>query len=481
MLLVAAALLALAATGAPARSLPANVHPAVAALLATQPGGTVSLIVGKQAGATGLEAAAERLGARVTARWSFINAFAADLPVRAVPALAALPGVKMVLRNQSVATTARTPGGGTTTTTGAVNTANLLNAYNYSVRADKVWASGYDGKGVTVAVVDSGIASGMQDFGNRVLQTVKVNSTAIYAADRYGHGTHVAGIIGGNGALSGGNYIGIAPGVNLISVKFSDDNGTAAESDLVSALQWVYDNRAQYNIRVVNVSANAGAQSSYKESPTAAAVEQLWFAGVVVVVSAGNRGGAACAVCYAPANDPYVITAGAVTDAGTKSLTDDVAVAWSSYGTTLDNHIKPDVVAPGARIISLMSGSTLRDSYPTNAVDTSYFTMGGTSMSAPVVTGTVALMLQARPTLTPNQVKWLLMNTTRTYKSQPARTPGIIQADLAAFYSGTPGVANLGLTPSLLLNTVTNAIDYSNAMWANAMWANAMWANNLSY
>lgn len=477
-LVVTAVLLLLATLAVPsAPAVPVNIHPAVVALLNSRPSGNLSLIVGKQAGAGDVEAAAARLGATVTARWPFINAFAVDVPVGAVRRLAMLPGVKMVLHNRPVATTAKPGGSGS----GVVDTTNLANTYNFSVRADLAWEAGYDGRGVTVAIVDSGMNGGNADYGSRVMTTVKVNSLTATSADKYGHGSHVAGIVGGSGNQSGGKYIGIAPGVSLVSVKFSDDLGVASERDLVNGLQWVYDNRSQYNIRVVNISASAAGQTSYKESPTAAAVEQLWFAGVVVVVSAGNRGGESCSVCYAPANDPYVITAGAVTDAGTSSLSDDGPAAWSSSGSTRDGHVKPDIVAPGSAIVSTISNGTLTSTYPTNVVDNSYFRMGGTSMSAPMVSGVVALMLQKNPHWTPDQVKWVLLNTARTYKGQPRGTGGIVQADQAVLYSGTPGTANQGLTPSPFLDSSTGTINYSTAMWSNAMWSNAMWSNSINY
>lgn len=454
--------------------LPAHVHPLVAAAVRAQPDQTVRVIISRAPGADAAEEAAARLGARVTARWDFINAFAAEVPAGQVGALAQLPGVRAVLPNNRVETQ---------TGKKTVNDKNLVNAYNYAIRADKVWYNGYDGTGVTVAVVDSGISAasdGNSDFGQRLLGSAKFNSDAVYAADRYGHGTHVAGIVGGDGTVSRGKYIGVAPGVNLLNIKFSDDNGTAYEEDLISALQWVYDHRTRYNIRVLNLSSTIGTQLSYTESATAAALEQLWFAGVVVVVSVGNHGGEDCAVCYPPANDPFLIAVGAVDDNGTKDLSDDFMKPWSSYGTTQDGYAKPDVVAPGAHIVSYMPAGNLRD-HKSNVVDKYYFRMGGTSMAAPMVTGAVALMLQVNPDLTPNQVKWILMNTTRSYKEQIPGTPGIIQADAATFYKDTPGEANQGLTPSPLIDPDSGTIDYSNAFWSNAFWSNAFWSNSVDY
>lgn len=453
------------------RPIPANVHPLVMEAVRNNPHQDVSVIVGKVLDNVMVEEAATKLGARITARWNFINAFAAQIPGHKVPALALVPGVRVVLRDNPVEQQAS-----------AVDARNLENAYNYAVRADKVWDMGYNGYGVTVAIVDSGITDLKQsDFGSRVLRSVKSNSITMHAADRYGHGTHVAGIVAGSGATSDGKHVGVAPAANLINVKFSDDEGRGSERDLVSALQWIHDNRTKYNIRVANISANVGTTQSYRESAVAAAVEQLWFSGVVVVVSAGNRGGEACSVCYAPASDPFVITVGAVDDNGTRDLDDDSMKSWSSLGSTLDAHAKPDVVAPGSRIVSYMPLGNLRTSYPEGVVNRSYFRMGGTSMSAPVVSGVVALMLQINPELTPDQVKWLLMTTARTYQNQPADSPGIVAADKAAFYTGTVGRANQGLSPSPLLTGSSLTVAYTNVTWSNVIWSNTTWSNSITH
>ena len=211
-----------------------------------------------------------------------------------------------------------------------------------AVRADQLWNT-RQGQGVTVAVVDSGIAN-HPDLQGRIL--ANNNQTASpTTGDIYGHGTHVAGIIGGTG-----NRMGIAPRVNLINVKVSDDNGMSYASDLVDGLQWINDNRAAYNIKVVNISMNSAIAESYLTSPLCAAVEILWFNGITVVVSAGNNGGSGPVL--PPANDPFVITVGAADDMGTASLSDDVVASFSAYGTTEDGFAKPDLIAPGRNILS---------------------------------------------------------------------------------------------------------------------------------
>lgn len=454
-----------------------KVHPLILQQIKNNPEKVVKVIVGKKAGSQGVEEAAEKLGAKITSNWEFINAFAADVPGDKIAALAALPGV-MVVNKDSESSTSGKSG------EGEVDASIIENAYNMAVKADIVWEQGYYGDGVTIAVVDSGIASDRQDdFGERLMKSVRMNSSTLYASDKYGHGTHVAGIIAGNGDNSDGKYVGIAPRANLINVKFSDDNGNASESDLVDGLQWIYDHHEEYNIRVANISSTVSTQQKYTESAACAAVEQLWKAGIVVVVSAGNRGGEDNSTSYAPANDPFVISVGAVDDKGTRRLTDDFMKPWSSSGTTLDGFMKPDVVAPGAHIVSYMPGGDIKTQAPENIVDEKYFRMGGTSMAAPVVSGVVALMLERHPEWTPDQVKWILANSNRNYQNQPEGTPGVVDAEAAVFYDieygGNIGVANEGLTPSPFLDADSDTIVYDDMFWSNMFWSNMFWSNSV--
>lgn len=459
------------ATAKPAESHIALIHPGIMEAIQTTPDARLHVIVRKTSEAgNSVEDQATKLGAVITAKWDFINAFAAVVPANKMTELAKLPDVLLITQEQNVQSSH----------TSIVDSTSLTNAYNFAINADKAWDRGYNGTGITVAVVDSGIQPGT-DFDNHISVNVKFNSTANYMTDKFGHGTHVAGIIAGDGSNSNGKYIGVASGVSLINVKFSDDEGKASERDLVDALQWVYENRLKHNIRVVNISSSIGTKQSYRESAVAAAVEQLWFAGVVVVVSAGNKGGELCSTCYAPANDPYVITVGATDDRGTPSISDDLAKSWSSSGLTQDLHSKPDIVAPGARIVSFMPNGNLRDTFPQNVVDNFYFQMGGTSMAAPVVSGVVAMMLQAHPEWTPDQVKWVLTNTTRSYLMQPIGTPGIVNAEAAVFYPSVPGNANQGLLRSPFIDGATGMISDLTLSWGNISWGNISWGNNCNY
>lgn len=301
--------------------------------------------------------------------------------------------------------------------------------------------AGYTGAGIGVAVIDSGIRAGHPDLINfytgysRVVYSQSFIS-GLDANDQYGHGTHVAGIIGGNGYVSNGWMQGVASRVNLINLRVLDANGAGSDSAVISAIQRALQLKSTYNIRIINLSLGRPIFESYTQDPLCQAVEQAWKSGIVVVVAAGNDGRDnsmntdGYATITAPGNDPYVITVGATSTHDTDYTSDDTLTSYSSKGPTLLDHIvKPDLVAPGNRLVSLIaSGSTLDKAYPSNEVDPRlygsysstpyYFRMSGTSMAAPMVSGAVALMLQRIPYLTPDQVKARLMKTAT--KSYPA-------------------------------------------------------------
>jgi serine protease AprX len=335
-----------------------------------------------------------------------------------------------------------------------------------------------------VAVIDTGIAGGMPDFrspgssASRVIASAVTNPDARTPGDTYGHGTHVAGIIAGNGwARSSsdpvrGKYVGIAPDANLVSVKVSDDDGDATVLDVIYGLQFVVDNKAAYNIRVVNLSLESSAPGSYKTDPLDAAVESAWFKGIVVVAAAGNRGSAPDAVSYAPGNDPYAITVGAYDDQASLLDGDDSRPAWSSRGTTADGFAKPDIHAPGSGIVSTLApNSAFSRMCPSCVVDGQMIRAGGTSMAAPMISGVVALMLQYYPNLTPNQVKGVLKSTARTING---KYPAVEAYDaLKAVYYNRVSSANQGLTPNTLVDAATGDIDYTRSSWSRSSWSTA--------
>ncbi|MFN8490575.1 MAG: S8 family peptidase [Caldilineaceae bacterium] len=363
----------------------------------------------------------------------------------------------------------------------AIDTNKLVNVYSRVVHARKVWNEGpayLQGQGVTVAVVDSGIVK-TRDLDDRLIGKVNFNSAYHNAADRFGHGTFVAHIIAGSGLDSGGKYIGIAPKANLLNVRISDDQGISTESDLINALQWIYNNKAQFNIRVVNLSLNSTIQQSYNTSPVDAACELLWFNGIVVVTSAGNNGSAAL---YPPANDPFVITVGAIDDNGTVALDDDTLATFSAYGQTESGGVKPDLVAPGRNLIAMLPENknlTMGINHPDNWVATNYFRMSGTSVAAPIVSGAVALLLQDEPTLNPDQVKFRLMKTAN--KSWLGYDPVRAGAGALDIYAAVTGsstrTANTGVAVSNLLTTGTSGVLSLSVNWSSVNWSSVNWSS----
>jgi serine protease AprX len=285
---------------------------------------------------------------------------------------------------------------------------------------------GLDGTGIGVAIIDSGVTSWHDDLGaERVVHFRDFVGQQPSAYDDYGHGTHVAGIIAGNGYDSDGGRTGIAPGASLVVLKVLDAGGDGYISNVIAALDYAVERRSQFNIRVINLSVAAGVHESYTTDPLTLAARRAVEAGITVVTAAGNfglnaQGQAQYGGITAPGNAPWVLTVGAASHNGTVSRTDDIVAPFSSRGPTyIDKVAKPDIVAPGVGIESLAdSSSSLYSAHPAarlwGTVDTvtpPYLSLSGTSMAAPVVAGTIALMLQANPALTPNLVKAALQYT----------------------------------------------------------------------
>lgn len=302
---------------------------------------------------------------------------------------------------------------------------------------------GLDGAGIGVAVIDSGITAWHDDLttqgtGQRVAAFVDLVNGRASAYDDYGHGTHVAGIIAGNGLDSDGRRAGIAPGAHLVVLKALDANGGGRVSDVIAALEYVDVNRQALNIRVVNMSVGAGVYESYTSDPLTLATRRLVEHGVVVVAAAGNagkdpQGYTRYGGITAPGNAPWVLTVGASSHMGTVRRADDTIGAFSSRGPTgYDWGAKPDLVAPGVGIESLSDPRSAfyssKSAYLLDGTVPSayrpYLSLTGTSMASPVVAGTVALMLQANPALTPNAVKAILQYTSQQYRGYDALTQG---------------------------------------------------------
>ncbi len=285
---------------------------------------------------------------------------------------------------------------------------------------------GLDGSGVAVAIIDSGVANWHDDLGSEtVVHFVDFVANLFAPHDDYGHGTHVAGIIAGNGYDSGGARRGIAPGAKLVVLKVLDASGDGHISNVIAAIDYAVEHRARFNIRVINLSVAAGVHESYMTDPLTLAARRAVAAGIVVVTAAGNLGRSASGSLQqggitSPGNAPWVLTVGATNHQKTVARGDDTVAPFSSRGPThIDGLMKPDLVAPGVAIESLAdAGSTIYELNPgarlRGTVDTvapPYLALTGTSMAAPAVAGTIALMLEANPTLSPNLVKAILHYT----------------------------------------------------------------------
>lgn len=263
------------------------------------------------------------------------------------------------------------------------------------------YQAGITGKGVVVAVLDTGIDPHMDltEPTNRILAWKDLVNQKNSPYDDNGHGTHVAGIIAGNGRYSNGKYRGMAPEAMLVGIKILDEEGSGRLSDVISGIEWCLDSLTALNIRVLNLSIGSEVQESYRTDPLCRITTAAWEKGITVCAAAGNSGPKFGSI-NTPGINPVIITVGNLDDQNTLTDIDDILAPSSSRGPTPDRLIKPDLVAPGTNITSLKVGG-------------GYTTLSGTSMATPLVTGAVALILQKWSQLKPDQLKTLLMRNAR--------------------------------------------------------------------
>jgi serine protease AprX len=337
----------------------------------------------------------------------------------------------------------------------------------------------------TIAIVDSGIEKNRADFdmGARVIDEVVITKLLPNSAgDGRGHGTFVAGIAAG----SARDQAGAAPQANLISVDVMDDSGMARTSDVIAGAEWVYQNRKVKNIKVANFSLHSTMPSNFINDPLDKAVEKLWFGGVTVVVAAGNYGkeDGPSGVPYAPGNDPFVITVGAVDLEGSVNVRRHDIPNWSAYGYTKDGFRKPELAAAGRYMVGpVPAAATLRAAKPENLVGTEYMRLSGTSFAAPVVAGAAAQLLIAHPTWTPDQIKGALMQRARYIPEAPAGSAGVgeINAARSALLSSPPN-PNATLNKFLKVDLLAGTTEFNGAAWyaaakASASWDSASWSD----
>ncbi len=388
----------------------------------------------------------EAYGGEVTSELAIINGVGANLPLTAISQLQANPVILAITPNGDV---------------DAAGKAIPGTDYGDVVGADVVWADQVDGEGVTVAVVDTGINhshNGLKrdNEGNngRIVAWADFIENKNNPEDDSGHGSHVAGIIANSEIGEDGEWNGVAPGVNLAAVRVLDQYGRGTYESVIQGIQWVIDHKDEYNIRVMNLSLVAPVHSPYWADPLNQAAMRAWAEGIVVVVAAGN-GGPEPMTIGVPGNNPYVITVGAFTDNYTPyDWNDDYITPFSAAGPTLDGFAKPDVVAPGAHMVSLMkpSDQLVRD-YPSAKVANQYYSIAGTSQAAAVTSGVAALAIAHNPNLTPDEVKYRLMYTAAVWVDPQTsealysiwqqgfgriNAPGTVFADIN-------GIANTGL------------------------------------
>jgi serine protease AprX len=448
-------------------------------------------------------------GAAIKHRFHTIRAVAMRVPVSMLAELANDPNVTYITPDREQKMTANP----------------ATEEFATAVEADVAAATyALDGTGIGVAIIDSGIADHNDlhnaSGGSRVVYSQSFVAGDTKTTDAYGHGTHVAGLIGGTGKSSGsGNgyaatYAGVAPNVNLINLRVLDLNGVGTDSQVIAAIQQAISLQSTYNIRVISMSLGRPVFESYTLDPVDQAVEAAWKAGIVVVCAAGNNGRFAPSngfgTVVVPGNDPAVITVGATMTEGTATRVDDKIASYSSKGpTTLDHIVKPDLVAPGNAQVSLrVNNSTLDTSFPqyevtpTNGNASKYFVLSGTSMATPVVSGAVALMLQQNSALTPDQVKARLMKTAwkgvgqftsshdklgNLYNNEyDLFTYGAGYLDINAALGNTDLATGLALSQTAVLNsngtvTVSNTTLDSNFAGSSVVWGatSVVWGNSV--
>jgi serine protease AprX len=330
----------------------------------------------------------------------------------------------------------------------------------------------------TIAIVDSGIEKNRPDFDMGVRVTDEVVITKLEpnsAGDGRGHGTFVAGIAAG----SAKDQAGAAPQADLISLDVMDDAGMARTSDVIAAAEWIYQYREQKNIKVANFSLHSTMPSNFTNDPLDKAVEKLWFGGVTVVAAAGNYGkeDGPSGVPYAPGNDPFVITVGAVDLEGSVNVRRHDIPNWSAYGYTKDGFRKPELAAAGRYMVGpVPAAATLLTAKPENNLGGGYMRLSGTSFAAPVVAGAAAQLLIEHPNWTPDQIKGALMQRARYIPEAPPGSAGVGEINAArSSMLATPPNPNAALNEFLKLDSLLGTTEFDGAAWRAAAKASASW------
>jgi serine protease AprX len=403
-------------------------HRTMTAPIARPAGPMTSVIVREAPGAgNGPEHAVAQYRGRVGRHIAIIDGFVATVPKGAISLLRQRADVSSVTENRAVHFSSYD---GFAAETDAGSTVNAAK----SIGADDYWAAGYTGEGVDVAVIDSGVSRVTGLGPSQVVYgpdySFEANNYMARNVDTFGHGTHMAGLIAGNDtpwstprSAVGNRFVGMAPDARIVSIKVADEDGASDVSQVLLAIDWVVRNRNVngFNIRVLNLSFGTDGTQDYKVDPLTFAAEKAWQAGIVVVVAGGNTG-EGDARLNDPAYDPYVLAVGAADTKGTETLADDNVASFSAKGNDARH---PDLLAPGKSLVSLAApGSTIVNDNPGGRVAWRFLRGSGTSQAAAITSGAAALVVQQRPTATPDQVKALLMNTANPLAKGNAQAQG---------------------------------------------------------
>jgi serine protease AprX len=453
---------------------------------ASTPGATVRVIVQSEDGAGYADSSLDKLG-ETEARLAIVDGAAGEIVASKLPQLAQKPGLvitpdhPVVLAGRGVARGHdKTAPKGKKDRPPATPSFSSGELWPAAVGVDQLWPRLGSADAPAIAFVDSGIDASRADFAGRVraqvnLSTLPGNSPG----DGRGHGTLVAGLAAGSAA----GYAGAAPTADIVSVDVMDDQGMARTSDVIAGAQWILKNRKQYDIQVANFSLHSTTASSFRWDPLDKAVEKLWLSGVVVVTAAGNNGKAQGPVRmgFAPANDPFVITVGALDLKNSVNPDRADVPAWSAWGYTFDGFAKPEVSAPGRAIVGpVPAASTLAQERPSQLIRGSagtYLKLSGTSLSTPIVSGIAADLLALDPTLTPDEVKGALMLRARTLRKVSNLSGGVGEAYApgAASVSSPPN-PNAALDRFLMPDPEEeDGVIFDDVSWLDAAKASAAW------
>ncbi len=402
----------------------------------------------------GREAAAEALvkafGGTVGARLELIGGFSATLPAGAVAALRSSRVVLSVTRNRVL----NPQSASYSTSYDPSSDPYSMSAITQLTGARAWWSAGYTGRGVDVALIDSGVApvQGLSDPGkliNGADLSLESQASNLRYLDTYGHGTFMAGLIAGRDATPSSNapastYLGMAPDARIVSLKVGDADGGTDIVQVIAAIDWVVQHRTDngMNIRVINLSYGTNSLQNYQADPLAYAVEQAWKKGLVVVAATGNTGfqkGKGAPGLADPAFDPYAIGVAASDTMATQDLKDDVVASYSASSCGGGACKKPDYTAPGSHMQGLRVPNSFIDAnHPEGFLSSRYFRGSGTSESTAVATGAIALVLQRYPGLSPDQVKRFFSHYAFDMKGQKREAEGAGEIQMAGMLGKVP-------------------------------------------